>query len=492
MSQSSSGQRVSFRSLRKKFIAGATASVLALGALVGFAGPAVANGELAYTSAAISGENKIVTLTFNKDLKLATGYVGTLKDAVTFAANGTDFVALGASDTAVIAGSTIVVTFDSALTGSTNKIKVTANVLEDLLDGEVLAEVITEAITAIVADTIAPVITDPADANVTTTESATWTAPVPAVTDEEVGLVAIATYSSADDGATVTDLTSARAHLAALVGNKVTVTYNVTDAAGNPAASVTAVFTSVADPAPEPEDTTAPVFVSAATNAEGTKVVLTYDGALSATTAAAGTFVVKIGSTPNVVTAVAVVGSTVELTLTTAVVNGNVVTVGYTDPTAGNDANAIQDAAGNDAVTLVDTTTVTNTVAPVVSSPAPSAGGGGTIVAPPVQAPIAAPVAVPQITRSQAFAANSAKLSKDLRVSIREALASNPNAKSAVCRGFVASATATAADRKLARDRSTAVCNLITKLNPDLDVEVKKVMVASSSKQLRKVRMVLR
>jgi hypothetical protein len=71
-------------------------------------------------------------------------------------------------------------------------------------------------------------------------------------------------------------------------------------------------------------------------------------------------------------------------------------------------------------------------------------------------------------------------------------LASNPNAKSAVCRGFVASGTATAADRKLARDRSTAVCNLITKLNPDLDVEVKKVVVASSSKQLRKVRMVLR
>jgi uncharacterized repeat protein (TIGR02059 family) len=102
--------------------------------------------------------------------------------------------------------------------------------------------------------------------------------------------------------------------------------------------------------------------VSAATNAGGTKVVLTYDGALSATTAAAGDFVVKIGSTPNDVTVVAVVGSTVELTLTDPVVNGDVVTVGYTDPTAGNDANAIQDAAGNDAVTLVDTTPVTNSV----------------------------------------------------------------------------------------------------------------------------------
>jgi hypothetical protein len=122
---------------------------------------------------------------------------------------------------------------------------------------------------------------------------------------------------------------------------------------------------------------------------------------------------------------------------------------------------------------------------------APSTSGE-TVVAPPVQAPAPIPVAAPQITRSKTFAANSAKLNKDLRVSIRKALASNPNAKSAVCRGFVASGTATAADRKLARDRSTAVCNLITKLNPDLDVEVKKVVVASSSQQLRKVRIVLR
>ena len=144
----------------------------------------------------------------------------------------------------------------------------------------------------------------------------------------------------------------------------------------------------------------------------------------------------------------------------------------------------------NPAASATSSATAAVADAPVVSSPTPTSGG--TIVAPPVQAPAPTPVAAPQITRSEAFAANSAKLTKELRVSIRKALASNPNAKSAVCRGFVASGTATAADRKLARDRSTAVCNLITKLNPDLDVEVKKVVVASSSKQLRKVRMVLR
>ena len=111
-------------------------------------------------------------------------------------------------------------------------------------------------------------------------------------------------------------------------------------------------------------------------------------------------------------------------------------------------------------------------------------------------APVALPTPPPQAASvkkpTKAFAGNSAKLTKELRVSIRKALASNPNAKSAVCRGFVASSTASTADRKLARDRSTAVCKRITKVNPDLDVEVKKVVVAKSNKQLRKVRMVLR
>jgi uncharacterized repeat protein (TIGR02059 family) len=498
MSISQVETKVSKSSIRKKLLAGATATVMALGALVGFAGPAVANGDLAYTSAAISGENKIVTLTFNKALQLATGYQSTLKESVTFASNGNDFVALGVSDTVEINGSTIVVTFNSALTGSTNKIKVEANALEDAGDnGEVSVEVTTEAIVA---------------------------------------------------------------------------------------------------------DTTAPLFVSAATSADGTKVVLTYDEALDSTTAAAGDFAVDVDGTPNTVTGVAVAGLTVELTLTTTVAFGELVTVGYTDPADPLDP-AIQDAAGNRAATLADTTPVTNnvpappapdTTAPVISAvsvtgtsqtgttlnftsdeagtyfylvyaaaataptdaevvaqgtavvkgtesatatamtaaitgltagtaykiylvvrdaannlslvsdtaitttaatvaPAPSSGGGGvaTVVPPtPVVAPT--PVAAPVRTPTGAFAANSAKLTKELRVSIRKALAANPNAKAAICRGFVASGAATAADRKLARDRSTAVCNLITKLNPELDVEVKKVVVVSSSKQLRNVRMVLR
>ena len=45
----------------------------------------------------------------------------------------------------------------------------------------------------------------------------------------------------------------------------------------------------------------------------------------------------------------AVSGRTVTLTLATAVTFGQAMTVGYTDPTPGNDANAVQDTVGNDA-----------------------------------------------------------------------------------------------------------------------------------------------
>jgi uncharacterized repeat protein (TIGR02059 family) len=82
----------------------------------------------------------------------------------------------------------------------------------------------------------------------------------------------------------------------------------------------------------------APTFSSAATNSDGTKVVLTYNEALSSTTAATSTFAVTTDGAANAVTAVAVSGSTVELTLTTAVKNDQAVTVAYTDPSGSNDS----------------------------------------------------------------------------------------------------------------------------------------------------------
>ncbi len=92
-----------------------------------------------------------------------------------------------------------------------------------------------------------------------------------------------------------------------------------------------------------------PLFQSAGINADG-NVVLVYDSAVHATTAAANKFSVTAGSTANPVTSVTVSGNTVVLTMTTPIGSGDTATVTYT--VSGNfpvnTNNAIQDALGND------------------------------------------------------------------------------------------------------------------------------------------------
>ncbi|QEI04969.1 DUF4214 domain-containing protein [Pigmentiphaga aceris] len=67
-----------------------------------------------------------------------------------------------------------------------------------------------------------------------------------------------------------------------------------------------------------------------------------------------GAFAVTVGGSTVVVSNVVVnaAAKTVTLTLASAVTAGQAVTVAYTDPDAGDDINAIQDAAGNDLATL--------------------------------------------------------------------------------------------------------------------------------------------
>ena len=115
-------------------------------------------------------------------------------------------------------------------------------------------------------------------------------------------------------------------------------------------------------------DVLAPVFQSAATTTDGTKVILTYNETLSNTTAAASAFAVTDGGSAVTVSSVAVSGSTVELTMDSTLQVGTAITVAYTDPSGSDDANAIQDAAGNDSVSLSATSVTNNTVAPVFQS----------------------------------------------------------------------------------------------------------------------------
>ncbi|BDI05077.1 VCBS domain-containing protein [Sphaerotilus microaerophilus] len=141
-------------------------------------------------------------------------------------------------------------------------------------------------------------------------------------------------------------------------------TYNLAAAedwsAGADAAVVVADTTGNGITVSNPADTTPPVFVSAATSVIGDTITLTYDSALSATTAATNRFTVTRAGATDTVTAVSVSGSTVQLTLAAAVRTGQAVTVAYSDLTAGNDAAAVQDAAGNDAASFAATSVTNN------------------------------------------------------------------------------------------------------------------------------------
>lgn len=121
-----------------------------------------------------------------------------------------------------------------------------------------------------------------------------------------------------------------------------------TDAAGNVSA-VASQATAIT------VETVAPVLVAMTTTGNSNAVALTYDSVLDdAHSASAGQFVVTINGVAVAVSAVATTGSVVTLTLAQTVARGDTVSVKYTDPSAGDDSTgAVQDAAGNDASSVV-------------------------------------------------------------------------------------------------------------------------------------------
>lgn len=84
----------------------------------------------ALSNTAISGSNKIVTMAFTTAIQNNLTDAAALKAAITFASNGTTFSALGGSDTVTIDNDKLIVTFNSAITGSSNKIKIAADTLK--------------------------------------------------------------------------------------------------------------------------------------------------------------------------------------------------------------------------------------------------------------------------------------------------------------------------------------------------------------------------
>ncbi|WP_265310980.1 Ig-like domain-containing protein [Verminephrobacter aporrectodeae] len=122
-------------------------------------------------------------------------------------------------------------------------------------------------------------------------------------------------------------------------------------------------------------DTRAPVLASATVNASQLVLRYTEGTSLDAThIPPTMAFTVRVDNVLTAVTAIAVGAQekTVSLTLATAVTNGQAVSLAYTDPTTGNDANAIQDAAGNDAASFAATPVDNHTPAPPGPAPSPS------------------------------------------------------------------------------------------------------------------------
>lgn len=159
---------------------------------------------------------------------------------------------------------------------------------------------------------------------------------------------------------------------AVLAGASVTVAYNapsydvatsnaaIQDTTGNDADAFASNAVAVTNSSTF--DNVAPTFVSAAVNGAKTKVVLTYNETLGATTAAGSAFTVTVNTVSRSVTSVAVNGSTVELTLASSVNPGETVTVAYLAPASnsGTSNSAVQDVAGNDAASISPAQSVAN------------------------------------------------------------------------------------------------------------------------------------
>jgi hypothetical protein len=96
-------------------------------------------------------------------------------------------------------------------------------------------------------------------------------------------------------------------------------------------------------------DTTAPEIQSLSAHSSTRTIELVYNEALDPShLPLASAFTVSTGGAANPVTGVTVNGNVMTLTLTNPFSAG-ALTIGYTDPTTGNDVNAIQDISGNDA-----------------------------------------------------------------------------------------------------------------------------------------------
>ncbi|MEI6405370.1 MAG: SwmB domain-containing protein, partial [Actinomycetes bacterium] len=352
-----------------------------------------------FVSGVVNAAGTSVTLTYSEPLGATTGYWANFK----FTRNGLA-IADNQVNAATISGSTITIPFAAATviqlsdtvtfqyiapadSAATNNLA-----LQDTIGNDALSMAATSLTNNSTIDTVAPTYSSSAvntqGTKVILTYSETLNATTAGTSAFSVLVGGVANLVTA---VTVVESTVELTMTTAIQKNQV-VTVAYTAPASNAATSNAAIQDSVGNDAitltparsvtnNSTYDITAPTYTSSAINTAGTKVVLTYNEALNATTAATTAFTVLVGGVANTVTGVAVVGSTVELTVTSVIAAGRVVTVAYAAPSTDAAASnaAVQDTTGNDAISLSASSVTNNSTidgtAPIYSSSAVNTAG---------------------------------------------------------------------------------------------------------------------
>lgn len=106
---------------------------------------------------------------------------------------------------------------------------------------------------------------------------------------------------------------------------------------------------------PWPADNTVPTLSSTSLASNGLSIALNFSEVISSSTAPPSRYTVTLnGSESIAVNSTSIVGDVVTLNLASAITAGKTITLSYSDPTAGDDSNALQDDYGNDVATITN------------------------------------------------------------------------------------------------------------------------------------------
>jgi uncharacterized repeat protein (TIGR02059 family) len=200
--------------------------------------------------------------------------------------------------------------------------------------------------------------------NITATISKNVTSPASITVTLDSGAQILLNHSATDTTLTGTYTVAAGQSSADLTVSSFALTSAPIDSAGNTMSSTTVPSgaSNIAGSKAIVIDGVAPTKISATVDSAGNWITIVYSEAISATTAATTTFSLTVAGASASITSITISGSSVSLILGNTIGAGQSVSLTYTDPTSGDDANAIQDRFGNDAAGFISIT-VTNSSA---------------------------------------------------------------------------------------------------------------------------------